>query len=45
MDNAHNDIEVYGPAPGYNHLGSMDPVNGNMYKGPVKDRSLRGKLK
>lgn len=44
-DNRHNDIEVYGPGPGYKHLGSMNPSNGNMYKDPVDDRNLRGKLK
>lgn len=31
-DNTHNDIEVYNHRG--EHLGSMDPRNGNMYKGP-----------
>jgi len=44
-DHTHNDIEVYGPAPDYKHLGSMNPVDGDMYKGPVAGRNLKGKLK
>lgn len=44
-DHTHNDIEVYGPAPGYKHLGSMDPSTGQIYKRPVEGRNLRGKLK
>ena len=44
-DYTHNDIEVYGPAPRYEHLGSADPRNGDSYKPPVKDRNLRDELK
>ncbi|ADB35725.1 conserved hypothetical protein [Kribbella flavida DSM 17836] len=44
-DHTHNDIEVYGPGPAYRHLGSMDPRDGDMYKGPVKGRNLQGKLR
>ncbi len=44
-DHTHNDIEVYGPGPDYNHLGSMNPIDGDMYKGPVAGRNLKGKLK
>jgi hypothetical protein len=44
-DYTHNDIEEYGPAPKYKHLGSIDPIDGDQYKGAVKDRNLRGELK
>jgi len=44
-DATHNDIEVYGPASKYKHLGSMDPITGRIYKDPVEGRNLRGKLK
>lgn len=37
-DYTHNDIEVYNK--GGKHLGSMDPVTGKMYKGPVPGRTL-----
>lgn len=37
-DNLHNDIEVYNKHG--KHLGSMDPRNGNMYKGPVSGRNI-----
>ncbi|SHH93969.1 Cytotoxic [Virgibacillus chiguensis] len=35
----HNDIEVYDS--NYKHLGSKDPLTGEMYKGPVKGRRLK----
>ena len=38
-DNTHNDIEVYNKYG--NHLGSMDPRTGVMYKGPVSGRNIR----
>lgn len=44
-DHTHNDIEEYGPAPKYKHLGSVNPIDGDQYKGPVKDRNLRSELK
>lgn len=44
-DHTHNDIEVYGPGSSYRHLGSLDPANGKLYKGPVPGRNLQGKLK
>lgn len=44
-DHTHNDIEEYGPKPGYQHLGSLDPINGRRYKGPVEDRDLKDELK
>lgn len=44
-DATHNDIEIYGPAPGYKHLGSMDPITGREYKPAVKGRNLRDELK
>ena len=37
-DNLHNDIEVYDKNG--KHLGSMDPRNGNMYKGPDITNSI-----
>ncbi|MDM5297120.1 SAR2788 family putative toxin [Bacillus pumilus] len=37
-DNTHNDIEVYDHKG--KHLGSMDPLTGEMYKGPVKGRTI-----
>ena len=37
-DYIHNDIEVYNSKG--KHLGSMDPVTGEMYKGPVKGRRI-----
>ncbi|CAB4495228.1 hypothetical protein RhiirA1_534761 [Rhizophagus irregularis] len=37
-DFTHNDIEVYDNKG--NHLGSMDPSNGNMTKPPVKGRKI-----
>jgi RHS repeat-associated protein len=38
-DFTHNDIEVYDSKG--NHLGSMDPVTGEMYKPPVKGRKIK----
>lgn len=38
-DHTHNDIEVY-DANGI-HLGSMDPVSGQMYKPPVSGRRIK----
>jgi hypothetical protein len=37
-DHTHGDIEVYDHKG--RHLGSMDPVTGEMYKGPVQGRRL-----
>ena len=37
-DNTHNDIEVYDRRG--NHLGSMDPTTGEMYKPPVRGRTI-----
>lgn len=37
-DHTHNDIEVFDSNK--KHLGSIDPVNGLFYKGPVKGRKL-----
>ena len=37
-DYTHNDIEVYDQNG--NHLGSMDPITGKMYKAAVKGRRL-----
>ena len=37
-DNTHNDIEVYDQRG--NHLGSMDPATGEMYKPPVRGRTI-----
>ncbi|MDX8045706.1 SAR2788 family putative toxin [Gracilibacillus sp. S3-1-1] len=37
-DNTHNDIEVYDNKG--KHLGSMDPLTGEMYKGPVRGRTI-----
>lgn len=37
-DNTHNDIEVYDRRG--NHLGSMDPTTGTMYKDAVKGRYI-----
>lgn len=44
-DNTHNDIEEYGPAPGYKHLGSLDPDRGRQYKPAVPGRDLKDALK
>lgn len=41
-DNTHNDIEVYDRSG--DHLGSMDPRTGKMYKGPVAGRNIRDLL-
>ncbi|WP_078380036.1 SAR2788 family putative toxin [Sutcliffiella halmapala] len=38
-DNTHNDIEVYDHNG--KHLGSMDPLTGEMYKGAVKGRKIK----
>ena len=38
-DHTHNDIEVYNSKG--KHLGSMDPVTGEMYKPPVKGRTIK----
>ena len=38
-DNTHNDIEVYDRHG--NHLGSMDPTTGEIYKPAVKGRKLK----
>ncbi|GIQ71120.1 hypothetical protein XYCOK13_39440 [Xylanibacillus composti] len=37
-DHTHNDIEVYNSKG--KHLGSMDPITGQIYKGPVKGRTI-----
>nr|WP_245746501.1 colicin E3/pyocin S6 family cytotoxin [Evansella caseinilytica] len=37
-DHTHNDIEVYDKKG--KHLGSMDPLTGEMYKGPVQGRTI-----
>ncbi|WP_321385096.1 colicin E3/pyocin S6 family cytotoxin [uncultured Enterococcus sp.] len=37
-DFTHNDIEVYDKTG--RHLGSMDPVTGEMYKPPVPGRTI-----
>lgn len=37
-DHTHNDIEVYNSKG--KHLGSMDPLTGEMYKGPVNGRKI-----
>ena len=37
-DHAHNDIEVYDSNG--KHLGSMDPITGEMYKPAVKGRKI-----
>jgi len=37
-DHTHNDIEVYDHKG--RHLGSMDPLNADIYKGPVKGRRI-----
>ena len=45
-DYTHNDIEEYGPAPKYEHQGSINPITGRNYKPPANDpRDLRDKLK
>ena len=41
-DNTHNDIEVYDHKG--NHLGSMDPTTGEMYKDAVPSRNIKDKL-
>lgn len=41
-DNTHSDIEVYDKNG--NHLGSMDPFDGEMYKPPVPGRHIKDKL-
>jgi len=41
-DNTHNDIEVYNKHG--DHLGSMDPRTGKMYRGPVAGRDIRDLL-
>lgn len=38
-DHTHNDIEVYDHKG--THLGSMDPLTGEMYKGAVKGRTIK----
>lgn len=38
-DYTHQDIEVYDSNG--KHLGSMDPFDGEMYKGPVKGRTIK----
>jgi len=38
-DNTHDDIEVYNHRG--DHLGSMDPRMGKMYKGPIAGRNIR----
>ena len=42
-DHTHNDIEVY-DRKGI-HLGSMDPVTGELYKGPEIGRDIKDKIK
>ena len=37
-DYTHNDIEVYDRSG--KHLGSMNPITGEMYKGPVRGREI-----
>ena len=37
-DHTHNDIEVYNRYG--EHLGSMNPTTGEMYKGPVAGRTI-----
>ncbi|MFJ4624188.1 RHS repeat-associated core domain-containing protein, partial [Streptomyces sp. NPDC088812] len=37
-DYTHGDIEMYGS--GKKHMGSLDPITGEKYKGPVKGRTL-----
>jgi hypothetical protein len=41
-DYTHNDIEVYDYRG--HHLGSKNPVTGELYKGPEKSRDIRGKI-
>lgn len=41
-DNTHNDIETYNSRG--EHLGSMDPRTGKMYRGPVSGRDIKDKL-
>lgn len=38
-DHTHNDIEVYDKKG--RHLGSMDPITGELYKPPVNGRKLK----
>jgi hypothetical protein len=38
-DHTHGDIEVYNNRG--NHLGSMDPITGNIYKPPVPGRNIK----
>lgn len=38
-DYTHNDIEVYNNKG--HHLGSMNPYDGKMYKGPVLGRKIK----
>jgi hypothetical protein len=38
-DYTHNDIEVYNSKG--RHLGSMDPMTGEMYKLPVPGRTIK----
>jgi hypothetical protein len=42
-DFTHNDIEVYG-SKGKTHLGSMNPVTGEIYKPGIPGRSIRNKI-
>jgi hypothetical protein len=42
-DYTHNAIEVYGRKG--EHLGSMEPNTGEMYKPAVKGRNIKGKIK
>jgi hypothetical protein len=42
-DYTHNDIEVYDKSG--NHLGSMNPVTGDIYKSPVICRDIKDKIK
>ena len=39
-DHTHNDIEVYSGTGKRQHLGSMDPKTGRIYKEAVKGRFL-----
>lgn len=41
-DPVHNDIEVYDYKG--NHIGSKNPATGELYKGPVKSRNIKGKI-
>ncbi len=42
-DHMHNDIEVYSHQG--NHLGSMDPISGKIYRAPVIGRTIKDRIK